>query len=272
MPLFIVGTPIGNLSDMTNRAIETLRTSDLILCESIERVRKILEKFEIKWKRMITFREENKKRITPEIIQYLKDKKNISLLSDAGMPSISDPGAYLIDEALESGIELHCVPGPTAFASALSISGLTAKEAIFLGFLPRHKSEITEIIDFYSTRDVVLIFYESPQRILETLKVINEIDESSTIFIARELTKQYEELIRGTPEKIINILSGREIRGEITVVMKPSLKEKKTAYDDRLIEILKMEGIKTKTISKVISKYYNIPARSIYNEIIKEED
>jgi 16S rRNA (cytidine1402-2'-O)-methyltransferase len=206
MPLFVVGTPIGNLGDITNRAIDTLRVSDLILCESIERVKTILEKFEIKGKKVITFREDNKKRITPEIIQNLKDNKIVSLLSDAGMPSISDPGTYLIDKVIECGIELHCVPGPTAFASAFSISGLNGKEAIFLGFLPRQKNEITEIIDFYSSRDVVLIFYESPQRILETLKVINEIDESSTIFIARELTKKYEELLRGTPKKIIDIL------------------------------------------------------------------
>ena len=272
MPLYIIGTPIGNLSDFSIRAIDIIKASDVILCESIERIRVILEHFKIRDKKIITYREENRKRINEEVLQYLKEGKVISLLSDAGMPSISDPGGYLINAALENKIELHPVPGPTAFATALSLSGFDTREAVFLRFLPRRRVEIEEIIEFYRTRDTVLIFYESPYRILHTLKIISEIDPSSTLFIAREMTKQFEELIRDTPENLIKAFSNREIKGEITVVMKPSPKGLKAQYDSRLVEIMREEGIKTKSIAKIISEYYNIPARSIYNEIIKEKD
>ncbi len=268
-PLYIVGTPLGNLSDISQRAIETLKKSNLVLCESGERASILLNRFGISGIKIRTFREENKRTITPEIIRLLKEGTTISLISDAGMPSISDPGSYLIDEVFRNSINIYCVPGPTAFASSLAISGFSANESVFLGFLPRTKSEIIEKINFFRQRDIIIVFYESPKRIINTLKILMEIDHDSQILIAREMTKQYEEYLRGRPETLINLLISRQIKGEITVVCKPSvIINDIKKYDKRLLNILKEEGIGTKNIANIISRYYNVSARSVYNEIL----
>ncbi|MCX7944966.1 MAG: 16S rRNA (cytidine(1402)-2'-O)-methyltransferase [Deltaproteobacteria bacterium] len=272
MPLFIVGTPIGNLKDISQRAIETLTTSEIILCESKERAKIIFESLGIKNKKVITFREDNKIRLTPEIIDYLNSNYHISLISDAGMPSISDPGSYLINEVISKNLPITVIPGPTAFSAALSLCGFNAKEYVFIGFLPRNKKEVENIINFYRTREVLLIFYESPYRILNSLKIIDEMDPSSSIFIAREMTKKHEEFIRGSPSLLIEILNKKEIKGEITVVVKFSPKTIKTLYDYELLKILKREKLKTKTIAKILASYYKVPIRSIYNEIIKDNN
>lgn len=271
-PLYIVGSPIGNLNDISQRAIDTLSQSDIILCESKSRANLLLDRYNIGGKTLITFREENKKRITPHIIDELMQYKKVSLISDAGMPSISDPGMYLINEVFRHSLEIRCIPGPTAFASAISMSGFDCRESVFIGFMPRNSSEIREMIDFYRARETIIVFYESPNRIIETLKVISEEDPASQILIAREITKIYEEYIRGSPEGLIQQLSNRDIKGEITVVMKPTKLEESQNYDTRLVQILREEGLGTKDIASIISKYYGIPSRSIYNEIIKDKD
>lgn len=270
MPLFVVGTPIGNLQDLSKRAIDTLRSSDIILGESINRLMILLEYAGIKDKKLLLFREDNKRRMTPEIIQYIREGRSVALTSDAGMPSISDPGSYLINEVLLNRLPLIPVPGPTAFSSALSICGFSAREAVFIGFLPRRDSEIEEIFNFYRKRNALLIFYESPERIFNTLNIINRIDPSSSVFVAREMTKQYEEFIRGSPLYLLNLFAQGKKKGEFTVVIKFSETKEETDIDPKLIEILKNEGIKTKTIAKILSKYYKIPSRSIYNELIKK--
>lgn len=267
-PLFIVGTPLGNLDDISPRAIDTLARSDLILCESVNHTAILLNRFAIKGIKIVHFREENKKGITPHVIRLLKSGKNISLISDAGMPSISDPGSYLIDEAFKNSISLFCVPGPTAFASSLAICGFSADESVFLGFLPRRKSEIIKKFNFYRQRDIIIVFYESPNRIVSTIEIINEIDPTARILIAREMTKQYEEYIRGEPETIIKSLVLRKIKGEITVVYRPTILERNLEFDSRLLKILIEENIGTKSAAKIISRYYNTSSRRIYNEIL----
>ncbi len=272
MPLFIVGTPIGNLKDISQRALETLRESDIVLCESEERLRRLTGNLAITIKRFMTFREENRKRVTPEIIRYLKENQSISLVSDAGMPSVSDPGSFLINEVFENNLPVFLVPGPTAFASALSACGFTAKESLFAGFLPRKRKEIDELFGFCRQRDTLLVFYESPERILNTLQILEQSDPLCTVFIAREMTKQHEELLRGSPQELTGHLSGRTIKGEITVVVRFSPKKNETGYDPELLKILLEQRLGTKTIARILADYYQLSAGSIYNEIIRNKD
>ncbi len=271
MPLYIVGTPIGNLKDITQRAVDTLKCSDIILCESYERASILTGHLDISGKRIITFREDNHKRLTPEIISFLKNNLKVAMISDAGMPSISDPGSYLINEAFENNLPIIPVPGPTAFATALSICGFNNKEVVFIGFLPRKKNEIIEIIDFYRERNTLLIFYESPQRLIKTIRIFDEIDPFSSIFIVREMTKQYEEFLRGNPKSILSSLSGRILKGEITVVVRLSKRESQQPYDRRLLNTLKKENLGTKVIAKILADYHKLPVRSVYNEIIQNK-
>ncbi|MCX7957793.1 MAG: 16S rRNA (cytidine(1402)-2'-O)-methyltransferase [Deltaproteobacteria bacterium] len=269
MPLFIVGTPIGNLRDISQRAAEILKSSDIILAESGERLKILFSHLNIEAKKFMTYREENKKRVTPVIIEYLKENLSVSLISDAGMPAISDPGSFLINEVFENNLSVCLIPGPTAFSSALSASGFSAKEAVFTGFLPRKKIEIEEIITYYRARDTLLVFYESPERILNTLELFDELDPLCKVFIAREMTKKYEEFIRGSPQRLISIMRERTIKGEITAVVKFSELKRKTSYDPELLKILKKENLGTKNIARILADYYKISARSIYNELIK---
>lgn len=272
MPLFIVATPIGNLKDITIRAIEVLKKSDIILCESEERYKILSTSLKLGIKKHITYREENKKRVTPQILEFIKQGLSVSLISDAGMPSVSDPGAYLVDIVLKNNLPISSVPGPTALSTAIAMCGFDARDVVFLGFLPRNKGEIEEILEFYRERDSIIVFYESPERILNTLEIIARLDPMATVFIGREMTKKYEEFLRDNVKNLYDLLNRRPIKGEITVVLKLSEAKSKNVYDPKLLKILLKENLGTKTIARILSDYYSLSCRSVYNELIKKRD
>ncbi|MBO8157652.1 MAG: 16S rRNA (cytidine(1402)-2'-O)-methyltransferase [Bacillaceae bacterium] len=219
--LYIVPTPIGNLEDITFRALETLKTADLIAAEDTRQTKKLLNHFSIATP-LVSFHEHNKTGRGEQLLTELKAGKKIALVSDAGMPLISDPGYELVNEAGSSGIDVVVLPGANAALCALVGSGLPTQHFLFYGFLPRKKKEMKEELLQLQYRDHTMIFYESPHRIKETIKVMTDVFGSSrNMALARELTKRHEEYVRGTAGDILTWLqSGEaEIRGEFCVVV-----------------------------------------------------
>ncbi|MEA4910473.1 Ribosomal RNA small subunit methyltransferase I [bioreactor metagenome] len=222
---YIVGTPIGNLEDMSFRAVKTLKEVDLILCEDVSNTQKILKHFEIETKCTNYFANSRLSKID-EIINLLEESKNLALVSDAGMPTISDPGSLLIQkiyEAKDKGleVEIKVIPGPTALASALALSGFTGGEFIFYGFLPHKKGRET-IFKEISESKKISVFYESVHRIEKCLESLEKfLEENRKIIVARELTKIYEEVVRGSAEEVKNYFkeNKEKIRGEFVVVV-----------------------------------------------------
>lgn len=217
--LYVVATPIGNLKDITLRALETLKTVDLIACEDTRRTKILLVHYGIITPQ-VSFYSQNQFKKIPYLIDELKKGRNIALVSDAGTPGISDPGFFLVKKAIEQGLKIETVPGVSAVVTALSISGLPTDGFVFLGFLPRKIGKIKKVFNIVAGFEKTIIFYESPFRIKKTLKIISEVfPQDSDIVVCRELTKKFEEFIRGKISDIIEKLP-EKILGEITVLIK----------------------------------------------------
>ncbi|MEO0010185.1 MAG: 16S rRNA (cytidine(1402)-2'-O)-methyltransferase [candidate division WOR-3 bacterium] len=216
--LYIVSTPIGNLGDITQRALTVLAGVDLIACEDTRRTGLLLKNFGIT-NRLISYNEYNKFRRTPEILTVLSQQRAVALVSDAGTPGISDPGFYLIRAAIEQGIRVIPVPGASAILAALVVSGLPSDRFVFEGFLPkragRRRKRLAALVD--ETRTV--IFLESARRLIRLLNEIGEVFGDRRVVVCRELTKKYEEIIRGRVSEVLEVLTSRKIKGEVVVVV-----------------------------------------------------
>ncbi|MFA6520333.1 MAG: 16S rRNA (cytidine(1402)-2'-O)-methyltransferase [Candidatus Paceibacterota bacterium] len=221
---YIVATPIGNMGDITLRAIETLKSVDLILCEDTRETKKILDKFDIH-KPTMSYHAQSKLAKTDKIFELLKEGKDLALVSDAGTPGISDPGALLVskikeDSNLRDSVDVIPVPGATALITALSGSGLPTHEFTFLGFLPHKKGRETLFKEIAESKRT-MVFYESPHRILKTLESLVKFCPKKKVCVARELTKIYEQFITDTPEKVLEYFTKNKDkqRGEFTVIV-----------------------------------------------------
>lgn len=216
----LVSTPIGNLEDITLRALRVLNECDVILCEDTRRTKILTEKYNIK-KQLISCHSYNQIRRVNLLIELLKNKKKVVYVTDSGTPCISDPGLELVSKAIENGFPVECIPGPTAFVPALVCSGLPTDSFIFLGFLPRKMSKIKNTLEKALSLKKTVIFYESPYRLKRTIEICKTILKPETrLVIARELTKKFEEFIRGTIESVYNEISKRkEMKGEIVVLL-----------------------------------------------------
>lgn len=221
--MYVVATPIGNLEDITLRALNVLKESDLIACEDTRHSSILLSKYDIKT-HAVSYFEINKAKADRKIDYLLKELlsgKNIALITDAGTPGISDPGQYLIQKAVEKDIEVVPVPGPSAFIAALSVSGFNDPSYFFIPFLPKKKGRQT-MLNFIKEFKSTIVFYESPQRIHKTLEeLVTYIGERRKVVVCRELTKQFEELFRGELSEATSYFSAKEKqRGEFVVVIK----------------------------------------------------
>ncbi len=218
---YVVATPIGNLGDITLRAIETLKNVDLILCEDTRVTKKLLDKYHIN-KPTLSFHAQSKLSKTDKIFKLLKEGKNLALVTDAGTPGISDPGAMLVSKIKEELNEAQVIPipGVSAVITALSASGLPIHEFTFLGFLPHKKGRETLFREIAQSKRT-MVFYESPHRILKTLESLQKFCSNKKICIARELTKIYEELKTGSPAELLEFLNKNKEkqRGEFTVII-----------------------------------------------------
>ena len=267
--LYLVGTPIGNLNDISSRAINILRNVSLIACEDTRQTKKITNRFDIS-NRLISFNKYNSLTRIPKIINFLKEGKSVALVSDAGMPSICDPGEDLVKNVKINNLETICIPGPSAALTALVSSGFTASKFTFEGFLPKKKNERAKILSEISENEKTTIIFESPHRFN---KLLNELREycggEREICVSRELTKKYEEQINNKIDHIIEHFKNREIIGEITVVIKgfesTNLKEINKSNLKKELEELINAGLSLPAASKYLAKKKNLTKNLIYN-------
>jgi len=267
--LYIVGTPIGNLNDLSSRAIHILKNVNLIACEDTRQTKKIMSKFKIK-NNLISFNKFNSLNKTPNIIENLTKGDSIALVSDAGMPNICDPGEELVKKARKNNIETVCIPGPCAAIVALVASGLPASKFVFEGFLPRKKSDREKILMEISENQKTTILYESPHRINRLLKELKEFcGGSREIQIARELTKKFEEIIGPDIDSVITKFKSKEIIGEFTIVVKGIAKPKMEEFNKikvkKDLKELIEAGLSVSAASKYLAKKLNLSKNIIYN-------
>lgn len=270
--LFLVATPIGNLQDITLRALKILRDVDLIAAEDTRRSLKLLNHFNIK-KPLVSYHKYNENEKGRELIKKLEDGNDIALISDAGTPGISDPGSVMVRNCIEYGIDFEVLPGATAVTTALVYSGLNTSRFIFIGFLPRDIKSKKGILEDIVERRETLIFYEAPHRLLNTLKVLNTVLGNRHAAICRELTKIHEEIFRATLEEVTSYYENREIKGEFVIIVEGKseeefLMEKREKWINLSVEEhIKMymdEGLSKKESMKKVAKDRNVSKSEIY--------
>lgn len=269
--LYLVPTPIGNLEDMTFRAIKVLKEVDLIAAEDTRQSKKLCNHFEIDTP-IFSYHEHNKETSGQKIIEYLQQNKSVALISDAGMPTISDPGSELVQQVLQSGARVIPLPGANAALTALIASGITPQPFYFFGFLDRQKKEKRNQLTALSTRKETIILYESPHRLKETLQLMLESLGNRSICLSRELTKKFEEFIRGTIEDIIAWSETNEIRGEFCIIVEGSKEEliddkdswwKELAVKEHVEHYIN-EGLSSKEAIKKVAIDRNVQKRDVY--------
>ena len=268
--LYVVGTPIGNLEDLSSRALNILKNVSLIACEDTRQTKKIMKRFEFS-NNLVSFNQHNSFDKIPRIINELNAGKSLALVSDAGMPSICDPGEDLIHEAKSRGIEIICIPGPCAAITALVASGFPSSKFTFEGFLPKKKSEREKILLEISKNDKTTILFESPHRLKQLLFELKKtLGVEREIKISRELTKKFEEHIGNNIQDVIQHFEGKEVKGEITVVIKGINNKKKKSELNKfevkkeLIDLINA-GMTLSQASKYLAKKYNLTKSLIYN-------
>ena len=281
--LYICGTPIGNLEDITLRCLETLKKVDLIAAEDTRHTKILLSYYQIK-KPIISYHEFSSQKKIEYIFQLLKTGQDIALVSDAGMPGLCDPGYAIINKAIENNISLIPIPGVSALTTALVVSGFALHGFVFEGFVPRKRADKEKYFTRLEKEHRTIVFYETPHRIKDTLLIIRQIMGDRRIVLARELTKIFEEIIRGTLTEVIDYFNFKEIKGEITIVLEgQSIRQKKSVSylkDDltegnELIKKIKnylKKGYYHKDIVSLITVEYHIPKKLIYEKILEVKD
>ena len=218
MPLYLVATPIGNLKDISFRAVEVLRQADLVACEDTRKTGVLLKKYDIK-KPLKSYHEHNEARVAPALASMLGEGKTVALVTNAGTPLISDPGYRLVRLAADAGVPVHAVPGANAALAALTVSGLPVHKFLFKGFGPRKGARLRKFLDEDAGNAATLLFYESPYRIARFLAAAREVYGNRRASVSREMTKKFEETVRGTLDELREAFASRRVKGEVTVVI-----------------------------------------------------
>jgi 16S rRNA (cytidine1402-2'-O)-methyltransferase len=263
--LYVVSTPIGNLGDLSARAVEVLGSCDFVLAEDTRRTRVLLDHAGVKNK-VVSLREHNEARVSARVIEKLRDAGSAALVSDAGTPLVSDPGERLVRAAIEAGIEVVAVPGPSAVLAALVVSGLPAAPFTFFGFVPRKGRERTELIAALCALRHTAVCYESPERVAETLAAwVDAGMGDRPAAIARELTKRFEEVRRGTVRDLATYYESNDTRGEIVVILGGARDE---ARDEQSLATLakkwRAEGLPARDVARRLSEEHDVPRNLAY--------
>lgn len=268
--LYICPTPIGNLEDITLRTLRVLEEVDLIAAEDTRHSLKLLNHYQIK-KPLTSYHEHNIMEKGPELINKLLKGQDIGLITDAGMPGISDPGEHIIKLAIEENIDVVALPGATASITALVVSGLSTDKFVFEGFLPAKKKDRKEALKKLVEERRTIIFYESPHRLVNSLEDMLDILADRNVAVCRELTKLHEEIYRGTFQLAIEKFKIDKIKGEFVIVVEGN-KEEVLEEEIDIIEELKKyidEGLSKKEAVRIVSKAFNIPRNTVYKESLK---
>ncbi len=270
--LYLCATPIGNLEDMTPRALRMLQEADLIAAEDTRHTRQLLNHFDIHGQ-LLSYHEHNKEKMGPVLLSALQEGKNIALVSDAGFPGISDPGEQIAKEAIAAGIQVVPVPGANAALTALVASGLPSTPFFFGGFLPKSRRNRKEKLEEWKNIPATLILYEAPHRITEVLKDMEEVWGNRRLAMCRELTKLHEEFFRGTVEQARQHLDENPPRGEFVLVVEQGEVVREEPQGDPLDEVRRLmeSGVDKKTALVQAAKTYKVPKRELYNRLLKEE-
>ena len=267
--LYIVSTPIGNLSDITLRALEVLKKSDYVLCEDTRISKNLLERYEIKSK-LIANHKFNEKKNLSKVIDILKSGSVVSLISDAGTPSISDPGAILVNECVINEIDIFPIPGASAVSSAVSISGFNEKY-FFYGFFPEKNSKLNEDFERLANLEGCIVFFISPRKFNRSIKDLKRYFSNRKILVCREMTKFYEEYIRTDVETLEPFKS--DPKGELTIVISEKVKEKNSSIilkeSDKITIQKLIKKLSIKDITDLISQNTNVSKKEIYNYCLK---
>jgi len=266
--LYIVSTPIGNLEDISLRALHVLKNADYILCEDTRRSLILLLHYEIK-KPLFSFHKFNEKREEAAILKDLKEGKKIALISDAGTPTLSDPGLYLVQKAIAEKIPYTAIPGSCSLIQALVLSGFDSTPFQFLGFLSKKASEIKRTVQQMLFFEGTSAAFVPPHQLLEALQTLQQIDPSCTVAVARELTKTFEECRRGTPAELLSHYDAHPPKGEIVLLTeKGRLQEEEIPLDELLKLLQKKFGLPLKEAIKMAAKILNKPKSEIYKKTI----
>ncbi len=267
--LYIVATPIGNLEDITLRAIKTLKEVDLIAAEDTRRTLKLLNHLNIS-KPMVSYHRHNEEIRVDSLIKQLKEGKNIALVSDAGTPGICDPGEEIIKKCIEEEIMLVPIPGACAMINALIVSGIDTKEFTFLGFLPLNKKSRKNKLEEIKNSNKTIIIYEAPHKMKNTLEELRSILEDRKVVLAREITKIHEEYIRGNVEDLLKIID--DLKGEMIIIIEKTNTKKENELNSLTLEehynFYKNQGLEKKEIIKKIAKDRNVNKNEIYKQFI----
>jgi 16S rRNA (cytidine1402-2'-O)-methyltransferase len=275
--LFVVATPIGNLEDITFRAVRTLKEVDAIACEDTRQTQKLLNHYGIE-KRTVSYHEHNEMTRAAELIMEMEQGASIALVTDAGMPGISDPGFRLISLAIRHHIPVVPLPGPAAFLAALVASGLPTDSFRFSGFLPPKSGQRRKLLESIKDSPRTQIFYEAPHRLIESLEdIVATLGPHRHLVIAREVTKLHEEFIRGQVEEVLDMMKARdEVRGEITLLIgkadehgAPAVEQKNVRQ--RMREMMKAENIDEKDAMKRVAKEMGVSKSEVYRELQKSK-
>ena len=269
--LYLVSTPIGNLEDITLRALRVMKEVDLIACEDTRRTRILLSHYGIKTA-LTSLYDEIERKKGAVLVETMLDGKSLAYVSDAGTPLISDPGYHLVRGAIEVGIPVVPVPGPSAVVAALSVSGMPSDRFAFFGFLPEKAGRRRSFLQTLRTLSMTLVFYESPRRLVESLKDIRDVLGNRDVAVTRELTKLYEEVIRGRVDELIGKLEMQVIKGEITLLVRGA--PEKTEAGDKEIEVLFREmerqgEFSTRDLAEKIAEALGLPRKRVYNIVLK---
>jgi 16S rRNA (cytidine1402-2'-O)-methyltransferase len=273
--LYLVATPIGNLQDISFRALETLKTVDVIACEDTRHTQKLLNHFSIK-NRLVSYHEHNEKERARELAEMLKTGKSVAVVSDAGTPAICDPSFRIVEEAQKLGATVVPIPGAVAFVNALIVSGLPTDSVFFGGFLPSKKSERIRRLEEVKEIPATLVFYETPHRVEKSLADALEILGNRRAALARELTKLHEEIIYGDLAEIFSQVAGNPLKGELVLVFDRKLKTTKRldvnkagTLKSRLTE-LESEGLERKAALKRLAKEFGLSRSEVYRRLLIE--
>ena len=270
--LYVVATPIGNMADITFRAIQTLKDVALIAAEDTRHTSRLLMHYAIR-NSMISLHEHNENQRAGTLVKRLKRGESIALVSDAGTPTLSDPGYRLIREAIAAGIRVVPIPGASAVPASLCASGLPTDAYVFMGFLPRKEGKRRNTLKSLVNEQKTMVFYESPKRIRVLIKDLIETLGDRLGVLSREMTKRHEEFVRGNLSGILDVLAGRpEIKGECTLVVKGGAEQKTPDADvlrEEIIQGLHGDGLRLSGLVKKIAERYGLPKKQIYTEALK---